>query len=93
MLLGHSHQLKLVPQKFFKLYVLPMSDLYHADYAYYPGFLDLVFKMNEGKIQEVFGKEVIVVDNKPFINNEFAIDTYRHTTDYDESKRILKRKP
>ena len=92
-LLGHSHELKFVPQKFFKLYVLPMSDLYHADYAYYPGFLDLMFNMNnKGKIVEIFGKEVIVVDNKAFINNEFKIDTVHHITDYKESKRILKRK-
>ncbi len=93
MLLGHSHELKMVPQKFFKLYVLPMCDLYHAPYAYYPGFLDLVFNMNHyGKIEEVEGKEIIIVDNKPFINNEFLIDVTKHITDYKESKRILKRK-
>lgn len=93
MLLGHSHELKVVPQKFFKLYVLPMCDLYHADYAYYPGFLDLILKMNhQGKINEVLVKEVIVVDNKPFINNEFNIDIIHHTTDYREKSRVLKRK-
>ena len=93
MLLGHSHELKVIPQKFFNLYVLPMSDLYHADYAYYPGFLDLILEMNrQGKINEVLVREVIIVDNKPFINNEFNIDIIHHTTDYNESKRILKRK-
>ena len=70
-----------------------MSDLYHAPYAYYPGFLDLIFNMDiYGKISNVIVKELIIVNNKPFINNEFSINLYNHTTDFDINKRILKRK-